>query len=55
MFSVLGLFKGLRKPQIDDWKSDEAFVRHFLEGVHPIVGDFLKSFYYLEIRLINYQ
>ena len=32
------MFKSLRRPQIDDWRSDEAFARHFLEGVHPLVS-----------------
>ena len=27
-----------REPQIDDWRTDEAFVKHFLEGVNPLVG-----------------
>merc|ERR1719370_881049 len=30
------LFDPLREPIIDDWQSDDAFVRHFLEGVHPL-------------------
>ena len=37
------LFKSLRKPQIDDWRSDEAFARHFLEGVHPLVSFLLRD------------
>ena len=38
------LFKPLPQPNIDDWQSDAAFVKHFLEGANPMVS---KSFRFL--------
>ena len=32
------LFKSLKRPKIYDWRSDRAFARQFLEGVHPLVS-----------------
>ena len=33
-------FKKLRQPQLDDWRSDKAFVNSFLTGVNRMVGNF---------------
>ena len=33
------LYKSLRQPQIDNWRSDEAFAKIFLTGVHPLVSN----------------
>ena len=33
-----------REPQIDDWHTDEAFARHFLEGIHPLVSNYVKQY-----------
>ena len=44
------LFSGLPKPNIDNWQSDAAFVKHFLEGVNPMVSK--SSRYIMFLRYI---
>ena len=44
------LFKPLPQPNIDDWQSDAAFVKHFLEGANPMVS---KSFRFLFLLILE--
>ena len=44
------LFKPLPEPNIDDWQSDAAFVKHFLEGANPMVS---KSFRFLFLLILD--
>ena len=44
------LFKPLPEPNIDDWQSDAAFVKHFLEGANPMVS---KSFRFLFLLILE--
>ena len=37
--------KSLRQPQIDNWHSNETFVKSFLSGVNPMVSNSQHSQY----------